>query len=120
MAINANELRLGNWVYYYDGNKIQVNIDVIRALITVPAYCDPIPLTPELLIACGFSKKSEVDSESWVKDDVLRFRLEVSDYHANKFYYRKQTAIQYLHQLQNLYFALTQTELTINLKATTP
>jgi len=75
-----------------------------------------IPLTEEILLKCGFvivdfngieaslensrySVKSVKDYDGWFfcdGDSVL-------------------TNFKYLHQLQNLYFALTQTELTINL-----
>lgn len=100
----------------------------------------PIPLTPEILIAYGFKygkvdgissfedsqndqsgvthywdiriKETKfVDSHSislvkWGEQEYFTFQLE-------RGFYRQK--IKYLHQLQNLYFALTGTELEINL-----
>jgi hypothetical protein len=77
----------------------------------------PIELTPEILEKCGFIKQEN----GWYKFNILE------DY-INLYFERltktelsisglgiKMPHIQYLHQLQNLYFALTGEELEINL-----
>jgi hypothetical protein len=70
----------------------------------------PIPLTKEILLKCGFEilpwgyvKKSSMDFG--IRLNLKTFNYEVSGNNSVK--------IQYLHQLQNLYFALTNEELKI-------
>lgn len=87
----------------------------------------PIPLTSELLEKCGFVNKPtknyplsfEQDNGDrdldwtfriwWWRDDICVEPFGRDNGHIG---------IQYLHQLQNLYFALTGTELTVNLGTT--
>lgn len=134
--IKANELRLDNW--YSNGekhytletssfmdflNEAQVNNgDVINIF--------PIPLTPEILEKCGFEK--EITNEPYVEYWWLRlgyndweqdFFLQLTDPDAEmdmcNIFSRDNPESncqilnmpRYLHQLQNLYFALTGKEL---------
>lgn len=129
MGICANELRIGNWVMY--SSKIQVNENKIRECVDHPDRFVPIPLTEEWLERFGFlynDKHCRFDSEMWnvrnrpegkeismniwkatgSKDSgywgvTLREELVFDDV--------TPVAIQYVHQLQNLYFALTGEEL---------
>jgi hypothetical protein len=124
--MNANELRIGNYAIVKDAP--------IEAIIRVRAqhiaeaeehnpswFLYPIPLTLEILEKCGFKSFRG-----------LHFQLEIggdSDLHltyaiTDDFYFTIYTQgdqgklpvkTQYLHQLQNLYFALTGNELTVNL-----
>lgn len=78
----------------------------------------PIPLTEEILLKCGFeiTRQTEHPNNIWtVYGEECKFELE----HITSFYLYDNkcfgTKVQYLHQLQNLYFALTNTELTVNL-----
>ena len=117
--LQANELRIGNLVEYYDGRFIQVDGNVILALVTVPNYADPIKLTPDIFIKCGFEfdryapDYSLIVNRSW----VLLFNNEkgfrIADF--NDDYYKNGCNVNFLHQLQNLYFALTGEELNIQL-----
>lgn len=78
-----------------------------------------LPLTKKLLEKCGFKKEGD-----WA---VLYFepRMGIRFYNFNsaecdliqddKFIGFKNSHIQYLHQLQNLHFALTNTELNVKL-----
>jgi hypothetical protein len=78
----------------------------------------PIPLTPELLEKAGFEQSNEFDDT---------FRLGQFDLYYGKGYCEwtvddrgdnegtKPRLIKYLHQLQNLFFALTGEELPVNL-----
>lgn len=129
MKLSAQELRIGNY-FLYD-NRIQVVNGVIdinggyridfktehkRKLVK---YCHPIPLTEEWLMKFGFewnketktyehkvfypwhvSKSINIDIQNW---QVFNYVLQAV---ANR-------KIKYVHQLQNLYFALTGDELTI-------
>jgi len=124
--IQANELRIGNYLHDPKTGSwlkvIQIDIDgnistyvMDRTKFPLPDgwSTSPIPLTPEILENCGFEKLPHYFS-------VERFHItkqDNSDYWWTAF--NKNNAhinkIKYLHQLQNLYFALTGQELTINL-----
>ena len=117
--VQANELRITNKVY--DNGKI-CTIESINAFADGEAdvylvetgnagmFIDPIPLTEDILLKCGF----EYDFISY----NLHFGI---DWHNGvlRFSQGKGKTIflpcTHLHQLQNLYFALTQKELTIKL-----
>jgi hypothetical protein len=55
--MNANELRIGNWVDCRKGitQVVGVQVDCIEtmALSDTLEHFDPIPLTPEILEQCG-------------------------------------------------------------------
>jgi hypothetical protein len=86
---------------------------------------EPIPLTPELLEKCGFRDgyKGRSNSDDWYYYiNIRRYYFSLYKYSHNKGRVICQFSAarilnppQYLHQLQNLYFALTGTELEINL-----
>lgn len=115
--IKANELRIGNWVMY-DNRLFQIesisnpfpclNTDEFGIGVVDWNNIQPIPLTPEILENFGF--------ENWDKkkysNDVLCLTVNGDGYLylANQ----RHVNIFYLHQLQNLYFALTGEELTYN------
>jgi hypothetical protein len=123
-TIKASELRTKNYVQTdYEGILEVININsegfdyidarkpTFQALGRFPLDCvKPIPLTEEWLLKFGFEKNSY-----WFKDDnMLRFGLIDNKLHCsigndeNGFLYNR---INYVHQLQNLYFALTGQEL---------
>jgi len=115
--MKATDLRIGNYVNYEQTTHLItcVNIDY-----TVSVWVDkkeneylypsqvnelkPIPLTEEWLIKFGFV----VAKTRWRKGAVVLSKNDNG-------YLFKTTAIniKHLHQLQNLYFALTNEELTI-------
>jgi hypothetical protein len=113
--IKANELRIGN--YYYEG----VNILIVRTLKAYPSEkysvnntplddpdINPIPLTEEWLLKFGFKYDGH---NCYTKDNMLyciedhTFQFDFDD---NNFMHK---VIDSVHQLQNLYFALTGEEL---------
>ena len=99
--MKANELRIGNWVLNKNGRHIQINRDMFGIVLILKS----IPLTPEVLEKCGFESNPYQD------------RYELKDLHfeycgvRNIIWSEKYPHIQYLHQLQNLHFALTGEEL---------
>lgn len=118
--MEAKELRIGNTTFEYnkdDKEWIVSNVscwDFERArLNNNEIYLEhrkPIPLTEEILLKCGFEKHNK---EFWFKD----FFIGLID---NSFNLKEGIGVYvadvyYLHQLQNLYFALTNEELTVNL-----
>src|SRR6185312_9286781 len=108
--IKANELRIGNYIQggiiNSIGYKIGVQGNSSKEVFYIhESTLQPIPLTPEILERCGFEKHGE-------KDEIR--------YYLNDFYFEDISLkrdecfianVEYLHQLQNLYFALTGQEL---------
>lgn len=81
-------------------------------------FIQPITLTEELLLKCGFEKiLGGIGWDKFIKDGVeLSFAPLVGGgyipvYRFNNDYIK----IRFLHQLQNLFYTLTQKELEINL-----
>ena len=137
--MNANELRIGNKVY--DNGKI-CTIESINAFADGEAdvylvetgnagmYIDPIHLTEDILLKCGFEYRNEnrglgaildfknKEFDNWKYDMSVAFQHETDNkeiVYLHFLQHKTTNSIKYLHQLQNLYFALTQEELTIKL-----
>jgi hypothetical protein len=81
---------------------------------------DPIPLNEEWLLKMGFEKSNTFSPISYKKRRhkaafwIRKWKTE--DYFRFDRYYSNAPIVKYVHQLQNLYFALTGEELTINEK----
>ena len=122
--LQANEVRLGNWVHVMDddiNDPVKVTMHYLEKCDSTPEKFNPIPLTPELLEQCGFVKHEELRYSNvfYFKRDAfiitqLRDTWEVSYglYGSIAIICKHNLS---LHQLQNLFFALTYTELEINL-----
>lgn len=121
--IDKRELRIGNWVKFgtYDIQvqslgTVKMRFEVVdpNVMNTLPySELDPIPLTPEILEEY-FGEKDHIDIGYYQyicfdKDAVIYLLLEQGEGACEVL---KLTHIKHLHQLQNLYYALTQTELT--------
>jgi len=113
--INANELRIGNWVKHL-GLDVRIEAHGIAMFEDGDFSCDPIPLTPEILEKSGFKKTNVFD---YVKKPILLHDMTDTSFSHFETYWGKQefflNTVEYLHQLQNLYFALTGNELKITL-----
>ena len=103
--MKANELRIGNYVMY--SSLIQVNGYKIAECEEYPTRFAPIPLTREWLIKFKF-EELEKDCRTFFKKG--KFKVELSN--GGNVYYNRNIFISSVHQLQNLYFALTGEELT--------
>lgn len=111
--IEAQELRIGNWVKNIYGNEVQIT--VIDDTVTWPK---PIPLTPEWLERAGFEHILNNLEDFYAIDyEEGEFYFGLSEYmdsyHIHG-YHATYMPIRYVHQLQNLYFALTGQELKLN------
>jgi hypothetical protein len=116
-AIKASELRIGNWLHLKNSDFIKVDVDNIADVVNNPAIFNPIQLTPEILEKCGFEDKGSGYLTKSIDEGGAFLMCEyggVSIYH-NIEECSFNFPGKYLHQLQNLFFALTGTELTINL-----
>jgi len=135
--MNAKELRLGNYINHkfdeLEFNEV-VGVDwefIYLSNITCDYVsfddCEPILLTEEWLLKMGFELLHEYEHDFTEKifginitdcnnEEKLRISLpfqtiEIGDEDSS--YYVANINIKHVHQLQNLYFALTGEELTI-------
>ena len=120
--IKASELRIGNWIIdrtYTTPQEECIDINTFHLIAInedVLELYSPIPLTKELLLKFGFkeNRKGYCKFIDWTKgaynnksrrNFVIRF--------SNKDNYRIEmqsmaiTIVRYVHELQNIYFALT-------------
>jgi len=114
--MKANELRIGNY-YLNDGDVCKVTIHTFNDMEWEGSYVgQPIPLTEEWLVKLNFdlvidyylvtiniNKKYLIEIN--LKTGATRFRLYDTSFYGMD--------CLYVHQLQNLYFALTGKELKL-------
>lgn len=110
MAINANELRIGNYLTIIGITPIKIDAQRILSISNGDTDYKPIPITEEWLLKFGFVK-SDHYSGGYKWHNGMFYILELAK---DAFYcdYTLIFSVDYVHQLQNLYFALTGTELT--------
>lgn len=139
--ININELRVGNWVTLEggDGTQFQLKPKSFSNCDNsgVTDY-DPIPITPEILEACGFEylviegitqlsddfdDPPEGDTYNWMisvpRNDRVEGlpRFELVKFGDGEIRFSQQwlrVTVKHLHDLQNLFFSMTRTELSYN------
>lgn len=127
--MEVQELRIGNIVSDFGGREAGVSAITERGTIKLSSehYTDesfnlnervitPIPLTPEILEKCGFEKVDHIHGYSFwsIIRKRKQYNVPVISIYENKTEINGYIInhITYLHQLQNLYFALTGKELT--------
>jgi hypothetical protein len=123
--IPVNELRINDFILDDENNIVkieQISGDNIHCFTQVSKSTEKlnrviyssnifaIPLTKSILLKCGFKfdcdlKKSLVNTGIWFNIDNMEAT----------YLSQKLIRIKYVHQLQNLYFALTGKELQVNL-----
>ena len=128
--IQANELRIGNYVLI--NGKFCKTEAITGCMVSVSGYeinrfkpfefkhLEPIQLTEEILLKCGFEKKQEWYRHNEMKKYTIEsgvIDLTKGRYHIRQYISKDKSLhlsdLKYLHQLQNLYFALTGKELII-------
>ena len=123
--MEANELRLNNWVNHCN-KEVQITIhDLFDIVVFEDDVFTPIPLTEEILLKFGFEKTDDYGDIIYYepKDrgnrnyyicfdhEDISFGLNVFGNCTNLLH--DDSNLQFLHQLQNLYFALTGEELIL-------
>jgi hypothetical protein len=112
--MKANELRIGNYYMSTDGSWIsQVTVNDLMAWSKGAIYGKEIPLTDEWLLKFGFQKigaNFRIMSKGF-REFVLWFNHSSNCYEvkANNYF----TEVKFIHNLQNIHFALTSEELII-------
>ena len=125
MEIKATELRIGNLITIHDC--LQEVVELPLPVNCIEENTKPIPLTEEWLLKFGFIKSYNSFGDTFHimnKDNITSdFDVEYWSKGNGKWrnsWYIKQTIkpfnIKYVHQLQNLFFALTGKELELCLK----
>ena len=118
--MKASELRIGNSIMQ-DDDFVFVTWWRLELMVNNKLEYKPIPLTQEWLVKLGFDKL-ENDIPTYFKcfgnliEDDYEFSFNIYvDSEQNYFItvFGRKIIIKYIHQLQNLYFALTEEELTI-------
>lgn len=110
--MRVEELRIGNLVTdkYADGTKYITKVDVSQ--IEYPHNCEPIPLTEEWLVKLGFDECYKTKHKQGILKQYSKSRIKFDVSNSGNIYYsHKNIPIYDVHQLQNLYFALTGEEL---------
>jgi len=125
--MKAKELRLGNLIYVkYDGINPQTKIRKVSLATISEVTRDgndisykPIPLTEEWLVKFGFYGKYKSVNTQWSLGGFsIQQESNVDEEHntiptEQRFHYNWDFVVEYVHSLQNLYFALTGEELAI-------
>jgi len=115
-------LRIGNWFIGYNGKPFQWGLEHFEILTLEKNRPEideiiksPIQLTEELLLKCGFDKNLVLITDN---GEVRYYRdeeIHVGGWDSCTLGMVYISKCKYLHQLQNLYFALTGEELEIHL-----
>ena len=129
--MEANELRIGNYIeaYGYVANVTTIDDEIIEFNPisdkdgSLPEYnyirtedCNPIPITKEWLGKFELKESSYIDqytSKFDLPDERFTIHLASDGNHKIIFSGNELTFVHGIHQLQNLYFALTGEELMI-------
>lgn len=120
--MTVSELRIGNWVAH-DGLPFYIrDVEDLRDIERTLKHgtFTPIPLTEEWLLKFGFEDNSYarfykyVDNEFYITVSFKDYaHTQLSEHPVEVNDYSLPLDCKYVHQLQNLYFALTGEELTI-------
>lgn len=114
-CMNANELRIGNWTFH-SGLPKKINECGIMLCTRFPKRFAPIPLTEEWLLQFGykcFNGRSLYSNGSDFHIDFNNGTGQLRDSISDD-YNHVGITVKFAHQLQNLYFALTGTELELS------
>jgi hypothetical protein len=118
--MKVSELRIGNKFYLPNGNIGTISYHEIRLLVVAlekPNY-QPIPLTEEWLLNFGFNRHHADYGNGiiYIKNVIDNTEFEWGVYPnelGSGIQIQNRKLLKYVHQLQNLYFALTGEELVV-------
>lgn len=115
--MKATELRIGNYIDYETEREIvtmQITYEYIRLIHNGNKNFKPIELTKEWLLKFGFEKTYD-DFNWYIKGNYCFSFLKELDLIVFKIKFQTVDicTIKYVHQAQNIYFALTGEELSL-------
>ncbi len=126
--MKVHELRIGNFVKHTIESNNHVDRElIIDDFIVIYNFTQseeeipykPIILTEEILLKCGFENNGDCDDIEYLQLEVIKMMILHSD-SSDDFnicvlhdYRGKVNEYKYLHQIQNLYHALTGKELEV-------
>ena len=114
--MRAEELRIGNWVEIIDSEGVYTTVTKSTFDCDVEVFYEPIQITEEWLLKFGFKRTFEKLKGCYVDkhgkymlcdNNENGFDIYIFGYDEDLYI----NSINYIHQLQNLYFALTGEEL---------
>ena len=116
-TMRAEELRIGNWVEITDSKGIYTTVTKSTFDCNVDVFYNAIPITEEWLLKFGFYyqasyKNYVVKSKQENNNSIKKIDGDWcynNDYSDAACYF--VTELKYIHQLQNLYYALNEEEL---------
>ena len=122
-VLKCTDLRIGNLVYSKETNRFQKItgltdenpfIDAVTFDYTNYDEIEAIPITEEMLFNFGYGKKHDIYYKNnsllrFIGNEVFYCRGEIDDAEFQEYI----TSVKYVHELQNLHFALTGCELTV-------
>jgi hypothetical protein len=117
--MRVSELRFGNWIQ--DGNEFeQITIDHLNCLNSGRCEYDPIPLTEEWLVKFGLNRHHSdyANNVMFIKNEADNLLTEFEwgvypNYVGRGIQINNRKPLKYVHQIQNIYFALIGEELNI-------
>lgn len=109
--MKANELRIGNLIMWND-TQTKVTPEHLTMLLGKHSFrAAGVPLTKEWIEKFGFVDE---DNKTW-QNEIALYPAHITvggyNYNASFFEHHNLINVQYVHQLQNLYYALTGEEL---------
>ena len=114
--MKASELRIGNYVYFH-GDVEEINIDHFNIFnIIKDGALLPIPLTEEWLLRFGFEKNGNNQFILMEGSVDILFNKDLNGWTCDGINFSINMT-EHVHQLQNLYFALTGEELELTFKS---
>lgn len=112
-TLQPNELRIGNLFQTIGGKERTVDLKELTRIQRIPNLYKGIPLTEEWLLKLGYVKNERVKYIYDFRPLQLMFTPNGFEYFHSQPYGGNFLIIKYVHQLQNLYYSLTNKELTI-------
>jgi hypothetical protein len=128
--MKPSELRIGNLIFF-DKDVTNVDIITLDQMSQYDGDCldmgyDSIPLTQDWLVKFGFTHSFPYGNNGFYYNDVISLGYDCEEPFTGQnlhVWITKErvpyptiiSGVQYVHQLQNLYYALTGKELTVKL-----
>ena len=129
--MKGNELRLGNYLQTDKGDIVVVKLIEYNGVIVAPIneedydyYTLPIPLNEEWILKLGFNECDYKPYDNFIIKCNNGYYNSIKYYEGEWVYNNDKsdascytvTCIKYVHELQNLFYALNKTELVITKK----